>query len=96
MDHRNMLGGIISSEAFLADHEICSTRRGLIVAPFLAALSFALSHEAALAGAINPSETEITVPGAIKWGGWVAGFPRIAARWRRSTAAWTSPDPISC
>jgi hypothetical protein len=75
MDHRSMLGGMISSQAFLADHEICSTRRGLIVAPLLAALSFALSDEAALAGAIDPSETEITLPGAIKWGGWVAGFP---------------------
>jgi hypothetical protein len=75
MDRRNMLGGIISSQAFLADDEICSTRRGLIVAPLLAALSFALSDKSALAGAINPSATEITLPGAIKWGGWVAGFP---------------------
>jgi hypothetical protein len=75
MDHRNMFGGLASSEAFLADQEICSTRRGLLVAPLLAALTLALSDEAALAGAINPSETEITLPSAIKWNGWVAGFP---------------------
>jgi len=38
MDHRDILGGIVSPEAFLADHEICladheicSTRRGVIV-----------------------------------------------------------------
>jgi hypothetical protein len=33
MDHRDILGGIVSPEAFLAGHEICSTRRGLLVAP---------------------------------------------------------------
>jgi hypothetical protein len=75
MDHRNILGETVSPDAFLADHEICSTRRGLLVAPFLAALSLALSHEAAIAGTINPSETQITLPGAIKWGDWVAGLP---------------------
>jgi hypothetical protein len=69
------LGGIVSPDAFLADHEICSTRRGLLVAPLLAALSLALSDEAAIAGTINPSETQITLPGAIKWGDWVAGLP---------------------
>jgi hypothetical protein len=75
MDHHNILGEIVSSDAFLADHEICSTRRGLLVAPLLAALSLALSDEAALAGTINPSETQITLPGAIKWDGWIAGSP---------------------
>jgi hypothetical protein len=35
----------------------------------------ALSDEAAIAGTINPSETEITLPGAIKWDDWVAGLP---------------------
>jgi len=82
MDHRDILGGIVSPEAFLADHEICladheicSTRRGLLVAPLLAALSLALSDEAAIAGTINPSETQITLPGAIKWDDWVAGLP---------------------
>jgi hypothetical protein len=53
MDHRDILGGIFSSGGFLADHEICSTRRGLLAAPLLAALS----DKAARAGTINPSET---------------------------------------
>ena len=91
MDHRDILGGIFSPGGFLADREICSTRRGL-----LAALSLALLDEAARAGTINPSETEATLPGAIKWGGWIAVHRRTAARWRRSTVAWTSPDPILC
>jgi len=75
MDHRDILGGIFSPGGFLADREICSTRRGLLAAPLLAALSLALSDEAARAGTINPSETEVTLPGAIKWGGWIAGSP---------------------
>jgi hypothetical protein len=41
----------------------------------IAALSLALSDEAAIAGTINPSETQITLPGAIKWDDWVAGLP---------------------
>jgi hypothetical protein len=91
MDHRDILGGIFSPGSFLADREICSTRHGLLAAPMLAALSLALSDEAARAGTINPSETEVTLPGAIKWGGWIAVHRRTAARWRRSTVAWTSP-----
>ena len=75
MDHRNILDGIVSPDASIADHDICSTRRGLVVAPLLAALSLALSNEAAFAGKINSSETQITLPGAIEWGGWIAGSP---------------------
>ena len=75
MDHRDILDGIFSPGGFLADREICSTRRGLLAAPLLASLSLALSDEAARAGTINPSETEVTLPGAIKWGGWIAGSP---------------------
>ena len=62
MDHRDILGGIFSPGGFLADREICSTRRGLLAAPLLAALSLDLSDEAARAGTINPSETEVSFP----------------------------------
>jgi hypothetical protein len=49
MDHRDILNGIFSSDMFLAEHEICSTRRGLLLAPLVAALPPALSGTAALA-----------------------------------------------
>ena len=75
MDHREILEGLFSSDAFLADHKISPTRRGLLLASFLAALPLALSDTAALAGRINPSETEVTLPDAIKWSGWINGFP---------------------
>ena len=75
MDHRDILSGIFSSDEFLADGGICSTRRGLLLAPLLAALPLALSDTAALADTINPSETQVTLPGAIEWRGGINGFP---------------------
>ena len=35
----------------------------------------ALSDTAALAGRLNPSETQVTLSDAIKWSGWINGFP---------------------
>jgi hypothetical protein len=75
MDHRDIVNGIISSDMLPVEREICSTRRGLLLAPLLAALPFALCGTAALAGSINPSETQVTLPDAIKWSGWIDGFP---------------------
>jgi hypothetical protein len=75
MDHRHILSGIFSWKGSFADPDICSTRRGLLLAPLLAALPLALSDSAALAGRINPSETQVTTPDAIKWSGWINGFP---------------------
>ena len=57
MDRPDILERMFSSAEFIADHEICSTRRGLLLAPLLAALPLALSQTKALAGEINPSET---------------------------------------
>jgi hypothetical protein len=73
----------------------CVQRVGLL-APLLAALPLTLSQTEALAGNINPSETQVTPPDAIKWSGWINGFPLHGGRWRHYTAAWTSPDTISC
>jgi hypothetical protein len=75
MDYRAFLEGIFSSDILLGDQARCSTRRGLLLAPLLAALPLALSGTAAQAGRINSSETHITLPDAIKWSGWINGFP---------------------
>src|SRR5271165_5811345 len=72
MDHRDIVNGIISSDMFLAEH---STRRGFLLAPLLAALPLVLCGTAAVAGRINPSETQVTLPDAIKWSGWIKDFP---------------------
>ena len=72
---RDIVNGIFSSDRSLAEREICSTRRGLLLAPLLAALPLALSDTAALAGNLDPSQTQVTLPDAIKWSGWINGFP---------------------
>src|SRR5438874_8076529 len=58
------------------DFGLSSTRRSLMLAPLLAALPFGLS--AGSAQAINPSETQVTLPDQIKWTGWSAGPPHSA------------------
>jgi hypothetical protein len=75
MDHRDVVDGISSLNALAAHDRICSTRRGLLFAPLLAALPLALSDTAALAGPINSDETQVTLPDAVKWSGWINGFP---------------------
>jgi len=64
----------IHSIAFTADHEFCPTRRWLALAPLFAALPLALSGSTASAAKIDPSETVITPPDAIKWTSW-SGLP---------------------
>jgi hypothetical protein len=51
-------------------------RRHLLFAPLLAALPLALS--AGRAEAINPAETQVTLPSQIKWTAWSAGPPHSA------------------
>src|SRR5438874_12291602 len=51
-------------------------RRQLLVASFLAALPLGLS--ARRAEAINPAETQVTLPDQVKWAGWSAGPPHSA------------------
>jgi hypothetical protein len=58
-----------------ADPSICSTRRGLLIAPLVAGLPFAMLDASARAGPIDPAETAITPPDAIKWSDWISGFP---------------------
>jgi hypothetical protein len=63
MDHPHFRNGELSLETFLAKRDICSTRRGLLLGPLLAALPLGLSSTAAaLAGRIDPSETQVIAP----------------------------------
>jgi hypothetical protein len=66
---------MLSSDIYRADHEIFQTRRKLLVAPLFAALPLVLAAMSARAGTIDPSQTQVTLPEAIKWSGWIKGFP---------------------
>src|SRR5438093_7380488 len=61
---------------FPFDFGLSSTRRSLLLAPLLAALPLGLS--AGRAEAINPSETQVTLPDQIKWTTWTGGPPPSA------------------
>ncbi len=51
-----------------------STRRNLFLAPLLAAFPLAAFSQSTLASKINPAETQITLPGSIRWDAWT-GLP---------------------
>jgi len=60
----------------LDDHrDLCSSRRALLVASLLAAVPLTMRDTTARAGQINPAETAITLPDAVKWTEWSGGPP---------------------
>jgi hypothetical protein len=61
---------------FSEDNLLLPGRRQLLLASFLAAFPLGLS--ARQAGAINPAETQVTLPDQIKWTAWTAGPPHSA------------------
>ncbi|HME20013.1 MAG TPA: cupin domain-containing protein [Acetobacteraceae bacterium] len=51
-----------------------SPRRALLLAPLLAAVAVGLADQPAFAAKLDPAETQITLPDAIKWTSWT-GLP---------------------
>jgi hypothetical protein len=70
----NFMDDVFSSQAAGADQGLCLTRRGFLLGSLFAAFSLGMAGSAAQAGKINPSETAITLPDAIKWVAW-SGLP---------------------
>lgn len=58
------------------DPSALSSRRGVLLAPLLAALP--LGFVSAPAQALNPAETQITLPNQYKWTAWTGGPPHSA------------------
>ena len=79
--------------AGLFDDGLFATRRRILIAPLLGALPLGLF--AGQADALNPSETQITLPDQMKWTAWPAGPPH-GAEWQRFSAGWISLVPMSC
>ena len=57
------------------DDDVCLTRRALLLGMLLGGLQFVASGTTAQGSAINPSETQITLPDAIKWTTWSGAPP---------------------
>ena len=57
------------------DDDVCLTRRALLLGILLGGLQLAASGTTAQASAINPSETQVTLPDALKWTTWSGAPP---------------------
>jgi hypothetical protein len=66
-----------SGAVFTLDDNVCLTRRALLLGMLAGSLQLAASGTMARASAINPSETQITLPDAIKWTTWSGAPPHI-------------------
>jgi hypothetical protein len=64
-------------EARALDDGVRTSRRRMLLTPLLAALPLGLS--AGRAEALDPTETQITLPDRINWSAWTAGPPHSAA-----------------
>jgi hypothetical protein len=72
------LNELLSSGMSVTQERPDSSRRELLLAPLLAAVSLALTSRVAQAAGISPSETQITLPDAVNWAPWSAGPPHSA------------------
>jgi len=85
----------------LVSSDVWASRRRILLAPLLAAVPLAMAGSAAQAGRIDPSQTVITLPDAMKWVPWT-GLPshsgemvavlRRPERTRTLSRAGRSPD----
>src|SRR5438477_3658695 len=66
----------MTDRIFLEDDLLLPGRRQLLIASLLAALPLGLSERRA--EAVNPAETQVTLPDQIKWAAWSAGPARSA------------------
>jgi hypothetical protein len=84
--------GILAPTRALTEPNLRPTRRNLMLAPLLGALSAVLPSPGVRASKIDPSETQVVLPDAIKWASWISGFPPRSG----GTVAWTNRAPIWC
>jgi hypothetical protein len=78
--------------AALRPRDDCATRRDLFLASLLAALPLATLSRPARASRINPSETQITLPGAIRFDAWT-GLPPHSGEMASLSGGLDQPGP---
>jgi hypothetical protein len=72
----NKLPAIRSGSETTTDGAALSSRRTLLLlAPLLAAAAGGLAAAPALTAKLDPAETQVTLPDAIKWSAWTGGPP---------------------
>lgn len=70
---------LMTSAEALVRPEFAASRRSLVLAPLISAFPAVLATSAQ-AREINPAETQVILPDAIKWSSWLPGFPPDSAQ----------------
>ena len=93
MSHRQLLEeSLHSALAAASDPGRGLTRRTALLAPLLAALPLAFSGRRAEASEIDPKETIITLPEAVKWVAW-SGLPAHSGEMATLYGGLDKPGP---
>ena len=74
------------------EDDVCLSRRALLLGILSGGLQLAASGTIARASAIDPSETQITLPDAIKWTMW-SGAPRYSGQMATLYGGLDKPGP---
>ena len=74
------------------EDDVCLSRRALLLGILTGGLQLAASGTIARASAIDPSETQITLPDAIKWTTW-SGAPRYSGQMATLYGGLDKPGP---
>jgi hypothetical protein len=72
---KNILDAVSAPGLLTADHDIIATRRTLLLAALAAGLPLTASSGAAKASRLNPDETIVTLPDAIRFVAWSGAPP---------------------
>jgi hypothetical protein len=72
---KNILDAVSAPGLLTADHDIIATRRTLLLAALVAGLPLTASSGAAKASRLNPDETIVTLPDAIRFVAWSGAPP---------------------
>ena len=76
----------------LVSSDVWASRRRILLAPLLAAVPLAMAGSAAQAGRIDPSQTVITLPDAMKWVPWT-GLPPHSGEMAPFSGGLNEPGP---
>jgi hypothetical protein len=92
MPSRDLWTGAVRALLAAGDEMDCSRRR-LLLASLLASLPLAMMDRATRAGTIDPAETVVIQPGAIRWGSWIEGFPPHSGQMATLYGGLDQPGP---
>jgi hypothetical protein len=89
---KHVLDELLSSRVLATERDVVATRRTLLLASLIAGLPLAAAGTAAQAGRLNPAETAITLPDAIRFVAW-SGAPSHSGEMATLYGGLDNPGP---